>query len=294
MGRAKEIIVKVIPSKVANEFVKKHHYSGKVVNNSSLHFGCFLDSKLHGVMSYGSPLDKRKVLPLVQPSLWNEMLELNRMAFAILWQIIIESRCIAISIMLLKKNAPHIKWILSFSDGTQCGDGSIYRASGFVLTGLNKNTQVYEAPETKEVFSRMSLTDQKSKGQQKKALSYSITALTNLGGNGALKQRRDITETYGVDVTNLSGSSMKVYKEIGFTLKDGFQLRYIYLIDKTSKITVPILPFSKIDEMGAGMYKGKKITLAERQTCDNSTNGSALADQAKGGVRGDLIAQSIV
>ncbi len=30
-------------AKVANEFVKKHHYSGKVVNNSSLHFGCFLD-----------------------------------------------------------------------------------------------------------------------------------------------------------------------------------------------------------------------------------------------------------
>ena len=45
----------------------------------------------------------------------------------------------------------------------------------------------------------------------------------------------------------------------------GFQLRYIYLIDKTCKITVPILPFSKIDEMGAGMYKGKKITLAERK-----------------------------
>jgi hypothetical protein len=82
MGRAKEIIVKVIPAKVANEFIKKHHYSGKVVNNSSLHFGCFLDNMLGGVMSFGSPLDKSKVLPLVQPSLWNEMLELNRMAFS--------------------------------------------------------------------------------------------------------------------------------------------------------------------------------------------------------------------
>lgn len=37
------------------------------------------------------------------------------------------------------------------------------------------------------------------------------------------------------------------------------------LIDKSCKITVPILPFSKIDEIGAGMYKGKKITLAERK-----------------------------
>jgi hypothetical protein len=28
---------------------------------------------------------------------------------------------------------------------------------------------------------------------------------------------------------------------------------------------VPILPFSKIDEMGAGMYKGQKITLQKRR-----------------------------
>ena len=53
MGRAKEIIVKVIPAKIANEFVKKHHYSGKVAANSSVHFGCFLDNKLHGVLQFG-------------------------------------------------------------------------------------------------------------------------------------------------------------------------------------------------------------------------------------------------
>lgn len=38
MGSAKDLIVKVIPSKVAVPFVKAHHYSGKVVNNSNLHF----------------------------------------------------------------------------------------------------------------------------------------------------------------------------------------------------------------------------------------------------------------
>jgi hypothetical protein len=46
---------------------------------------------------------------------------------------------------------------------------------------------------------------------------------------------------------------------------DGFQIRYIYLINKSCEITIPILPFSKIDELGAGMYKGKKVTLQERQ-----------------------------
>ena len=144
MGRAKEIIVKVIPSNIANEFVKKHHYSGKVVNNSTLHFGAFLDGKLHGVLSYGSPMDKRRVLPLVQPCLWNEMLELNRMAFDDYLPKNSESRCIAISIKLIKKHAPHIKWILSFSDASQCGDGTIYRASGFVLTSIKENRAILE------------------------------------------------------------------------------------------------------------------------------------------------------
>ena len=241
MGRAKEIIVKVIPAKIANDFVKKHHYSGKVVNNSSLHFGAFLDGKMHGVMSYGSPLDKRKVLPLVYPSLWNEMLELNRMAFDDYLPANSESRCISISIRLIKKNAPHIKWILSFSDGTQCGDGTIYRASGFLLTGVVENTNTCELPNG-EVIHKMTLE------------SNPTSTRKELNGDSYYK------------LTGGKYDFGKYVKTVGGKVLKGFQLRYIYLIDKTCKITVPILPFSKIDEMGAGMYKGKKVSLQERKT----------------------------
>lgn len=51
----------------------------------------------------------------------------------------------------------------------------------------------------------------------------------------------------------------------------GYQLRYIYFIDKkcAERLTVPIIPFSKIDEIGAGMYKGEKISRVERgKTCE--------------------------
>jgi hypothetical protein len=224
MGRAKEIIVKVIPSKIANEFVKKNHYSGKVVNMSTLHFGCFLDNKLHGVMSYGPPMDKRNVLKLVDSGKdsynekWNEMLELNRMAFDDYLPKYSESRCISISIKLIKKNAPHIKWILSYSDATQCGDGTIYRASGFMLTQINKNSTIYKLKDGSVVAKR---------GDSK----YDFTDAKPL---------------------------------------KGFQNRYIYLIDKSCKLTVPELSFNKIDEVGAGMYKGKKITLSERQGLNES------------------------
>ena len=238
MGRAKEIIVKVIPANIANEFVKKHHYSGTVSNTSTLHFGCFLDEKLHGVMSFGSPMDKSKVLPLVQPCLWNEMLELNRMAFDDYLPKYSESRCIAIAVKLIKKNAPHIKWILSFSDAVQCGDGTIYRASGFVLTGIKKSTQIIETPKGERV-TRMTLTQV---------------------GN---KKRERIMRELGIKETG--SSSINLFLNAGCKNIDGFQNRYILLIDKSCKITVPILPFSKIDEMGAGMYKGKKITQEERK-----------------------------
>ncbi len=161
MGRAKEIIVKVIPSKIANEFVKKHHYSGKVVPNSTLHFGAFLDDKLHGVLSYGSPFRKDKVLHFVKNTGWNEMLELNRMAFDDYLPKYSESRCIAISIRLIKKNAPQIKWILSFADGTQCGDGTIYRASGFQLFGVQKNNGIIKL-ENGEIRASVTFTKGKS------------------------------------------------------------------------------------------------------------------------------------
>ena len=225
MGRAKEIIVKVIPSKIANEFVKANHYSGKVVQNSSLHFGCFLDNKLHGVLSYGSSLDKRKTIGLVKDTGWNEYLELNRMAFDEYLPKYSESRCIAISIKLIKKNAPHIKWIISYADGCQCGDGTIYRASGFLLTGIKINTTMLLMPNGK-IMADKTLNDSKYKK---------------------------------------IGQSTSYWKKNGAKPIEGKQLRYIYLIDKACKITVPILPFSKIDEMGAGMYKGKKVSLQERK-----------------------------
>ncbi len=242
MGRAKEIIVKVIPSKIANEFVKKHHYSGKVVPNSSLHFGCFLDDKLHGVLSYGSSLDKSKTIGLVKDTNWNDYLELNRMAFDDYLPKYSESRCIAISIKLIKKNAPHIKWILSFSDGVLCGDGTIYRASGFQLTQINDKTENWELP-NKQVVQACTL-------RQSGYTSWLLPFIT--------KQKFD-------QIRNGSTSSKRIMEYIGAKKLNGNQLRYNYLIDKTCKITVPILPFSKIDEMGAGMYKGEKITLAERK-----------------------------
>jgi hypothetical protein len=52
----------------------------------------------------------------------------------------------------------------------------------------------------------------------------------------------------------------KLVEDNGGKLRKGFQLRYIYFIDKAyrNNLTVPIIPFSDIRACGAQMYKGKK------------------------------------
>lgn len=223
MASAKDIIVKPIDSKTAREFVKKHHYSGKVVN-SQLHLGCFLNNILGGVMQFGPSLDKRKIRGLVKNTGWNDFLELNRMAFSDLLPRNAESRCIAIAIKLIKKNYPNIKWIISFADGCQCGDGTIYRASGFKLTGIAKNDTIYK----------------NNNGE----------TVTNIGiCSGGYKGK-----VY-------SGMKMFLSEHSEFSKIDGYMLRYIYFIDKTMEknLTVPIIPFNKIKEIGASMYKGQKV-----------------------------------
>lgn len=242
MASAKDILVKPINARAANALVKKVHYSGKVVSNSNLHFGVFLDDKLEGVMSFGSPMDKSKVLPLVEGTLWNEMLELNRMAFSDALPKNSESRALGVAFRLIKKHYPHIKWVLSFSDGTQCGDGTIYRASGFDLVGIKENSSLYNTP--------------------------SGTPIARMTWDSATpERRREIARQYGFKEYDASSFLTKTIKMNGMGALKGFQLKYVYFLDKDArkKLTTPILPFSKIDDVGAGMYKGEKVSLQDRR-----------------------------
>jgi hypothetical protein len=152
---AKDIIVKPISSADAARIVKACHYSGKVVPNSQLHFGVFLNGKCGGAMQFGPSMRKDLIQPLVSGTRWNGFIELNRMAFADWLPRNSESRAIAVAMRLIRKAYPHIEWVVSFADGTQCGDGTIYRASGFVLTGIKKNTEIKIDPRTGKAMATM-------------------------------------------------------------------------------------------------------------------------------------------
>lgn len=221
MENVKEIVLELLTSSRANAFVRAHHYSGKVVTNSQLHIGVFWKGELEGVMQFGPSLDKRKMLGLVKGTGWTNFMELNRLAFTDKLPRNSESRAISIALRLIKKHKPNIKWIVSYADGTQCGDGTIYRASGFVLTMIKKNTEVIRMPDG--------------------SVSHKMSQKT---GAKSLELYKKTKGASRVDAEPLIG----------------FQLRYIYFLDPEwrSRLAVPELPFSAIKEAGASMYKGER------------------------------------
>lgn len=252
MGSAKDIILRPISHNLADTVIRQLHYSGKVVQNSQLHIGVYYQGKIEGAMQFGPSLDKRKIRRLVEGTPWNGFLELNRMAFSDKLPRNSESRALGIALRLIRKHLPAIQWVISFADGAQCGDGTIYRASGFVLTGIMQSANLVRRGDG-VVIHKMTLE------------SSPTQARPELGG----RSYYDITGgTY----------NLQLYARItnGKTIP-GYQLRYIFFLDPTarSRLTVPILPFGEIARRGAGMYRGKPRVA--------SIDGDASGDQPEEG-----------
>lgn len=225
MATAKDIVLRPISAQTANDFVRRVHYSGKVVNNSQIHMGVFLAGVLHGAMQFGPSLDKRKVQGLVTGTQWHEFIELNRMAFDDDLPRNSESRALSVAMRLLRKYAPQLKWVITFADGVQCGDGTIYRAAGFLLIGLKASEVLLRLP-SGEVCHCI-------------ALHTNHRLVAAMGGKMA--------------------SIPKMAEFLDAEVMPGHMMRYIYFLDPSCKdrLTVPILPYSAIEKAGAGMYRGQ-------------------------------------
>lgn len=248
MGDAKQLIVKPIAASDANRIVRTLHYSGKVVNNSQVHLGVFMGGKCGGAMQFGPSLDKRKIQGLVSGTLWNEFIELNRMAFSDWLPRNGESRCIGYAMRWLKKSYPWLKWVVSFADGTQCGDGTIYRASGFALTGIVESKNLVRRSDG-VVIHKMTLESTPTRPR------------SELGGKSYFQ------------ITGGKYDFASYAKAVGGSVIPGYQLRYIYFLDTEarSRLTVPTIPYSEIERRGASMYLGKPISRAS--SADNGTSG---------------------
>lgn len=196
-------------------------------------------------MQFGPSLDKRKVQGLVLGTQWHEFIELNRLAFTDNLPRNSESRALSVAMRILRKHAPQLKWVISFADGTQCGDGTIYRAAGFVLTGINFNSSAWILPNGESV--------RENTIRQSGYTSWLVPYIT--------KQKFDELRHGG----SASAAVFKYLETKGARKLQGAQIRYIYFLDPScrARLTVPELPYSEIERRGAGMYKGVKRGLGE-------------------------------
>lgn len=253
MGKAKDIVVRPIGRDDANKIITGLHYSGKVVKNSQVHFGVFLGDRCGGALQFGPSLDKKKIIGLVDGTKWNGFLELNRMALADWLPKNGESRSISVACNLIRKAYPFVEWIVSFADGCQCGHGTIYQASGFLLTGITESKNLVRLPIGKTVH-KMTLE------------SNPTTPRPELGGRSYF------------DITGGKYCLSKYVEATKGEVIPGYQLRYVRFLNPEARdrLTVPVIPFSRITEIGASMYRG------ERTTCVGSADGGTSGYQPEG------------
>lgn len=262
MSSAKDLRVEPISRADANALVRRVHYSGTVVNNSQLHLGVFIGGRLEGAMQFGPSMDKRKLQGLVRDTQWNGFIELNRLAFSARLPRNSESRALGVAFRMMRKAYPHLEWVISFADGTQCGDGTIYRAAGFVLTQVKRNSTLWELPNGDRVAD---ITVKSASPHARDRMV--VSRLTAEGGTkgGAAKMRKIaslMTMTKGQHILDSGGAGVRRLRALGGRPLPGFQMRYVYFLNPAARVrlTCPELPFSKIREAGASMYRGQRAS----------------------------------
>lgn len=224
MGAAKALRVAPVERCFADAAIERWHYSGRTYPKSRLHLGVWLGDKLCGAMQFGPPIQTSRALLLVRDTPWNGFVELNRMAFSEELPRNSESRALSVALRLLRSHAPHVQWVLSYADATQCGDGAIYRASGFVLTQIKRNSSLWRTPRG--------------------------AVVSTVG----LRTSPSLRRSLGVDITDLTAS----LRRRDCKVLDGFMLRYVFFLDPAARarLTVPEIPFSAITEARAHMIRG--------------------------------------
>lgn len=228
----KDLVIKTISSEDAKRVIIENHYSKKTTQNSQINLGVFYKNILYGAMQFGPSIDKNRMAKNLNVG-FNEFLELNRMAFHDRLPKNSESRALSVAIRIIKKNYPFIRLIVSFADACQCGDGTIYRASGFKLHSYKKNTSLLVSP-TGEVVAKKSLDN-------------------SISGDG-----KYLSSVY--------------INEKGYRPLNGFQMKYVYFFDKNIEKNYSFIDFDSIRDI-VSMYKGKRAPSVESSTSDFQSEG---------------------
>jgi len=167
----RDFYVAAIPRPVACRMIVEHHYSGRFVNNSYVHLGVFIRTRLLGVLQFGYALNPARAGKVVAGTGNSEYLELNRMWLSDVAPRNSESRAISYALHYIRRAMPHVRWVQSYAD-ERCGRwGVVYQASNFLFVGAHRSP-FYELDG--EVFHKILVTAARRGGQRGKHIRANI------------------------------------------------------------------------------------------------------------------------
>ncbi|MCY1215740.1 hypothetical protein D9M72_275930 [compost metagenome] len=136
--------IALIPRAKANQVIRENHYSRRIVNNSYIHLGVWVDGVMRGVLQFGYALNPvagaRKI---VTGTAVDQYLELNRMWLDDEAPRNSESRALSYAFKFIKRVCPRVAWVQSFADERCGGWGVVYQAANFLYFGHHR-TSFYE------------------------------------------------------------------------------------------------------------------------------------------------------
>ena len=142
-----------------------------------------------------------------------------------------------------------------------------------MLTGIRENENTWSLPEQPQ---RLQGRDLEIFTKWAKETGFQAHKMSLEGGvrpNELLQEIKSMMRRY----TNGGTSASRFFEIVGAARLKGYQLRYIYFVDPScrSLLTVPEIPFDKIKEVGASMYRG--VPANEKGSPQsNGGNGGAL------------------
>lgn len=136
-----DLIVNIIPLKLAKIYILKNHYMHTWAN-SVINFGIFKDGKLEGVITFGYNNNTEKKIRKIIPNIAkHEFIEMQRMYLSDYLVYNSESHVLSVIIRLLRNKG--LKAIITHAGGCKNDCGIVYQASSWLYFGKERCNDFY-------------------------------------------------------------------------------------------------------------------------------------------------------
>jgi hypothetical protein len=133
-----QLEMRVIDREIVRKFMIDNHYSQTCPKVMSVSLGFFFEDILTTAIVYSTSPNRSLSNFISSLSTHQNTLELSRLFSINECPKNTESYCIGQSINYIKKNMPHIKFLVSFSDSNWGHHGYVYQATNWMYTGESR------------------------------------------------------------------------------------------------------------------------------------------------------------